>query len=86
MFSFLSSIINFFMYWMFMYVSAILLLIFGISSLAKRNSTPIINHHYSTVQVFELPKRVLIEEEICTRLDGCPIVKGVCVDYLTVGN
>jgi len=28
----------------------------------------------------------LIEEEICTRLDGCPIVKGVCVDCLTVKN
>jgi len=25
----------------------------------------------------ELDKE-LIEEEICTRLDGCPIVKGVC--------
>ena len=86
MVSFLSSIINFFMYWMFMYVCAILLLIFGITYLAKTNSTPIINHHYSTVQVIEPPKRVLIEEEICTRLDGCPIVNGVCVDCLTVKN
>ena len=78
MFSFLSSIIHFFMYWVFMYVSAILLLVFGVTYLAKTNPTPIINHHYSTVQVIEPPKRVLIEEEICTRLDGCPIVKGVC--------
>ncbi|MDP7675353.1 MAG: hypothetical protein QGI31_11170 [Dehalococcoidia bacterium] len=43
-------------------------------------------HHNSTVQVIEPPKRVLIEEEICTRLDGCPIVNGVCVDCLTVKN
>ena len=86
MVSFLSSIINFFMYWMFMYVSAILLLIFGITYLAKTNSTPIINNHYSTVQVFEPPKRVLIEEEICTRLDGCPIVNNVCVDCITLKN
>ena len=31
-----------------------------------------------TVQFIEPPKRILIEEEICKRLDGCPIVKGVC--------
>ena len=86
MFSFLSSIIQFFMYWMFMYVCAILLLVFGITYLAKTNPTTIINHHYSTVQVIEPPKRVLIEEEICTRLDGCPIVNNVCVDCLTVKN
>ena len=86
MISFLSSIIQFFMYWVFMYVSAILLLVFGVTYLAKTNPTPIINHHYSTVQVIEPLKRLLIEEEICTRLDGCPIVKGVCVDCLTVKN
>jgi len=28
--------------------------------------------------VIEPPKRVLIEEEICTRIDGCPIVRGIC--------
>ena len=72
------------MYWVFMYVCAIFLLVFGITYLAKNNPTPIINHHYSTIQEIEPPKRVLIEEEICTRLDGCPIVKGVCVDCLTV--
>ena len=86
MVSFLSSIIQFFMYWVFMYVCAISLLVFGITYLAKTNPTPIINHHYSTVQVIEQPKRVLIEEEICTRPDGCPIVNGVCVDCLTVKN
>jgi len=30
--------------------------------------------------VVEPPKRVLIEEEICTRLDGCPIKNNICVD------
>ena len=48
--------------------------------------TPIIHEHYSTVQVVEPPKRVLIEEEIWTRLDGCPIVNKVCVDCLTANN
>jgi len=64
-----------------MYVGAFLLMIVGIFWIIKTNPilpTPIINHHYSTVQVIEPPKRVLIEEEICTRLDGCPIVNGVC--------
>ena len=89
MFSFLSSIIQFFMYWMFMYVGAFLLMIVGIVYITKTNPTPptpITHQHYSTVQVIEPPKRVLIEEEICTRLDGCPIVNDVCIDCLTVKN
>ena len=45
--------------------------------------TPIIHQHYSTVKVVQPPKKVLIEEEICKRLDGCPIVNNVCVDCLT---
>ncbi len=85
MFSFLSSIIQFFMYWVFMYVGAFLLMIVAIFYVIKSNPTPlppIIHQHYSTVQVVEPPKRVLIEEEICKRLDGCPIVNGICVDCL----
>ena len=72
-----------------MYVGSFLLLIVAIVYITKTNPTPlppIIHEHYSTVQVFEPLKRLLIEEEICTRLDGCPIVKGICVDCLTVKN
>ena len=89
MFSFLSSVIQFFMYWVFMYVGSFLLMIVAIVYVIKTNSsppTPIINEYYSTVQVVEPPKRVLIQEEICTRLDGCPIVNNVCVDCLTANN
>ena len=87
MFSFLSSIIQFFMYWVFMYVGAFLLMIVAIFYVIKSNPTPptpIINEYYSTVthQVVQPPKRVLIEEGICTRIDGCPIVNNVCVDCL----
>ena len=85
MFSFLSSLISFLMYWMFLYVGSFLLMIVAIFYIIKTNPslpTPIIHQHYSTVQVVEPPKRVLIEEVICTRLDGCPIVNGVCVDCL----
>ena len=69
-----------------MYVGSFLLVILAIVYLIKTNPsppTPIINEYYSTIQVIEPPKRVLIEEEICTRLDGCPIVNNVCVDCLT---
>jgi hypothetical protein len=82
----IKELVDLLLLWGFMYVCAIFLLVFGITYLAKTNPTPIINHHYSTVQVIEPPKRVLIEKEICTRIDGCPIVKGVCVDCLTVKN
>ena len=85
MFSFLSSLISFLMYWMFLYVGSFLLMIVAIFYVIKSNPTPPtpINHrHYSIVQVVEPTKRVLIEEEICTRLDGCPIVNNVCVDCL----
>jgi len=64
-----------------MYVGAFLLMIVGIFYIIKTNPTlptPIIHQHYSTVQVIEPPMRVLKEQEICTRLDGCPIVNNVC--------
>ena len=87
MFGFLSSIIQFFMYWVFMYVGAFLLMIVAIFYVIKSNPTPptpIINEYYSTVthQVVQPPKRVLVDSEVCTRIDGCPIVNNVCVDCL----
>ena len=83
MFSFLSSIIQFFMYWVFMYVGAFLLMIVGIVWIIKTNPTlptPIINEYYSTVthQVIEPPKRVLVEREICKSIKGCKEVNGTC--------
>ena len=73
------------MYWVFMYVGAFLLMIVAIFYVIKSNPTPptpIINEYYSTVthQVVEPPKRVLMEKEICTRIDGCRIIDNVCVD------
>ena len=76
---------NLFFLWVFLHVGAFLLMIVAIFYIIKTNPsppTPIIHQHYSTVQVVEPPKRVLIEEEICRRLDGCPIVNNVCVDCL----
>jgi len=75
MFRVLIDLFNLLLWWSFMYVGAFLLLIVGIVWIIKTNPTlptPIIHEHYSTVQVIEPLKRLLIEEEICTRLDGCP--------------
>ena len=74
-----------------MYVGAFLIMILGIVYITKTNPTPptpIINEYYSTVthQVVEPPKKVIMEEEICTRIDGCRIIENVCVDCLTVKN
>jgi hypothetical protein len=50
-----------------------------------QTTTPI-ETHYTPVQVNETPKRVLVEREVCNRIDGCPIVNNVCVDCITVKN
>jgi len=76
---------NLLLWWSFMYVGSFLLMVVAIVHIIKTNSTPptpIIHEHYSTVQVIEPSEKVLIEEEICTRFDGCPIVNNVCVDCL----
>ena len=89
MFKGLIDLCNLLLVWGFIYVGSFLLMVVAIVHIIKTNPTPptpIIHEHYSTVQVVELPKRVLIEEEICTRLDGCPIMNNVCVDCLTVKN
>ena len=73
------------LWWSFMYVGSFLFMVVAIVHIIKTNPTPptqIIHEHYSTVQVIEPLKRVLMEKEICTRFDGCPIVNNVCVDCL----
>jgi len=85
MFSFLSSLFSFLMYWMFLYVGSFLLMILAIVYLIKTNPsppTPIIKQYHSTVQVVQPPKRVLVDSEVCTRIDGCRIIDNICVDCL----
>ena len=85
MFRGLIDLFNILLWWSFMYVGSFLLMVVAIVYVIKANPTPptpIIHQDYSTVQVVEPPKRVLIEKEICTRFDGCPIVNGICVDCL----
>ena len=38
------------------------------------------NTNHSTIQMIEPSKKVPVEKEICTRLDGCPILNNVCLD------
>ena len=79
MFSFLSSIIQFFMYWVFMYVGSLLLLIVAIVYITKTNPTPltpIIHEHKIVQNIIQPPKRVLVEQEVCKDFRGCKILKG----------
>jgi len=72
-----------------MYVGSSLLMIIAIVYITQTNKTPptpIIHQHYSTVEVIEPPKIVIVEEEICIRSDGCRVIDNVCVDCLTVKN
>ena len=87
----IKELVDLLLLWGFMYVGSFLLLIVGIVYITKTNPTPptpIINEYYSTVthQVVEPPKKVIVEEEICTRIDGCRIVDNVCIDCLTLKN
>ena len=66
--------------WGFWYVISFLVLVLGVVYITKSNPTPIIHQHYSTVEVIEPPKEVIVEEEICTRIDGCRIVDNICID------
>ena len=77
------------MYWVFMYVGSFLLLILGIVYITKTNPTPptpIIHEHKIVQNIIQPTKRVLVEREVCNRVDGCPIVNNVCVDCITVKN
>ena len=85
----IKELVDLILLWGFWYVGSFMIMVVAIFYTVKTNPTPhtlIIHQHYSTVKVVQPPKRVLIEKEICTRLDGCPIVNNVCVDCLTVKN
>jgi hypothetical protein len=64
--------------WGFIYVGSFIVLIIGLVHI--QSNQPIINeqHYYTSKQVSQPPKRVLVEREVCNRIDGCPVVKGVC--------
>ena len=66
--------------WGFLYLGAIFILVLGIVHI--KSNQPIIQeqHYHTTKQVFQPPKRVLVEREVCKDIRGCKIVKGKCID------
>jgi len=76
------ELVDLLLLWGFWYLGSFMLMIVAIFYFIQSNQPPIIKqyHTYNTVQVIEPPKKVIVEEEICTRIDGCRIVDNVCLD------
>ena len=79
----IKDLINFGMYWIFLYVCAIFVLILGITHLKTNEpKTPIIQetHVHKTVKIFQAAERKLMEREVCNNPRGCEITqKGKCI-------
>ena len=84
----IKELLDLLLIWGFLYFGSFMVLVFGIVYITKSNPTPIIHQHYSTVEVIESPKKVIVEEEICTRIDGCkvfpdaPTMEEYCPTYI----
>ena len=78
----IKELVDLILLWGFWYVGSFMIMVVAIVYFIKSNPTPIINHHYSTIEVIEPPKKVIMEEEICTRIDGCRIIDNVCIDCI----
>jgi len=75
----IKELVDLLLLWGFWYLGSFMIMVVAIVYFIKTNPTPIINHHYSTIEVIEPPKKVILEEEICTRIDGCRIIDNVCI-------
>ena len=78
----IKELVDLLLLWGFWYFGSFMIMVVAIVYFIKSNPTPIINHHYSTIEVIEPPKKVILEEEICTRIDGCRIIDNVCIDCM----
>jgi len=78
----IKELVDLLLLWGFWYLGSFMIMVVAIVYFIKTNPTPIINHHYSTIEVIEPPKKVILEEEICTRIDGCRIIDNVCIDCI----
>ena len=78
------ELVDLILLWGFWYLGSFMLMIVAIVYFIQSNQPPIIKeyHTHNTVQVVEPPKKVFVEEEICTRIDGCRIIDNVCVDCI----
>ena len=79
----IKDLINFGMYWIFLYVCAIFILILVIIHLKTNEpKTPIIQetHVHKTVKIFQAAERKLMEREVCNNPRGCEITQeGKCI-------
>ena len=78
----IKELVDLLLLWGFWYLGSFMIMVVAIVYFIKSNPTPIIHQHYSTVEVIEPPKKVIMEEEICTRIDGCRIIDNVCIDCI----
>ena len=85
MFRLFADVFHFLLWWCFLYVGSFMLMVVAIFYVLENSSAPN-KTHYTSVQTIQPPKKVLVEREVCNRIDGCPIVNNVCVDCIPVKN
>ena len=76
MFRRLIDILNLLLWCYFIHVGSLLLMIVEIVYVIQ--STTLIEKHYTTDQVNEPFKKVLVERKICARIEACKVVSGTC--------
>ena len=78
------ELVDLLLLWGFRYLGSFMLMVVAIVYFIQSNQPPIIKqyHTHNTVQVIEPPKKVIVEEEICTRIDGCRIIDNVCINCI----
>ena len=75
----IKELVEILLLWGFIYFGTILLMIVLIIYLIQTNSSPITSVE-PTKMTWTEPIRVLETSSICKRVNGCPIVEGVCED------
>ena len=77
----IKELVEILLLWGFIYFGTILLMIVLIIYLIQTNSSPITSVE-PTKMTWTEPIRVLETSSICKRVNGCPIVEGVCEDCI----
>ena len=75
----IKELVEILLLWGFIYLGTIILMVVMIIYLIQTNSSPITSVEPTKMTRTE-PVRVLETSSICKRVDGCPIVEGVCED------
>ena len=81
MFRLIADVFHFLLWWCFLYVGSFMLMVVAIFYVLENSPAPN-KTYYTSVQNIQPPKRVLVEREVCNRIDGCRIVSGTCPTYV----